>query len=109
MPVNFKVEVDRTDITLEQLEAATAKGLEACGMLGEDYAQELSPFDTGRLRNSISHAVDDDTVYIGTNVEYAPYQEMGTYRMKAQPFLRPALEEHLTEYQKLLEQVFKDI
>lgn len=105
----FEVRFDGTDIALDKIEAATAAGLEGCGLLGEGYAKELSPVDTGRLRNSLSHAVDDDTVYIGTNVEYAPYQEMGTYRMKAQPFLRPALEEHLTEYQKLFEEVFKDI
>lgn len=28
---------------------------------------------------------------MGTNVEYAPYQEFGTYKMAAQPFLVPAL------------------
>lgn len=105
----FEIKVDRIDLTLEKVEAATAKGLEACGLVAEGYAKDKAPFDTGRLLNSISHAVDDDTVYIGTNVEYAPYQEMGTYKMKAQPFLRPALENNVSAYQKLLEQVFKDI
>lgn len=31
-------------------------------------------------------------VWVGTALEYGPHQEFGTIRMKAQPFLRPALD-----------------
>ena len=45
-------------------------------------------------------------VTVGTNVEYAPYQEYGTSRMKAanagRGFLRPAFEDHLNEYEQIL-------
>jgi hypothetical protein len=51
---------------------------------------------TGRLRASITWrpGVDDVSPYvdIGSNVLYAPYVELGTRRMAARPFLRPALE-----------------
>lgn len=30
---------------------------------------------------------------VGTNVEYAPYVEFGTYKMAAQPYMRPAARE----------------
>lgn len=50
---------------------------------------------TGRLRASITWRVgeDDESVFadVGSNVEYAVYVEMGTSRMTARPFLRPAL------------------
>jgi HK97 gp10 family phage protein len=50
---------------------------------------------TGRLRASITWRVGEDnrSVYadVGSNVEYAVYVEMGTGRMAARPFLRPAL------------------
>ena len=46
-------------------------------------------------------------VYIGTNVEYAPYVEMGTSRMAARPFLRPAATEHSERYKKLMEAAMK--
>jgi phage gpG-like protein len=50
---------------------------------------------TGRLRSSITWAVGEDTlglyVDIGTNVEYAPYVELGTSHARPYPFLRPAL------------------
>jgi HK97 gp10 family phage protein len=64
---------------------------------------------TGRLRNSISYGVDTDepAVYIGSNVEYAPYVELGTSKMRARPFLKPAVENYVGEYKDLLEQAMK--
>ena len=57
---------------------------------------------TGRLRNSITHATDQNSTCIGTNVEYAPYVELGTYRMKARPFLRNAIENYQAEYEDIV-------
>lgn len=64
---------------------------------------------TGRLRNSISYGVDtsEPAVYIGSNVEYAPYVELGTSKMRARPFLKPAVENYAGEYKDLLEQAMK--
>ena len=91
---------------------------------------------TGRLRNSITFALSgeganqraysDDNgvvysysgnapgqklsgVYIGTNVEYAPYVELGTSKMRARPFLRPAANEHAERYKKLMEAALKGL
>lgn len=47
-------------------------------------------------------------VYIGTNVEYAPYQELGTIHMKAQPFLKPAVADHANTYRKIIEKELKN-
>lgn len=33
---------------------------------------------------------DELSVFVGTNVEYAPYVELGTAKQKAKPFLKPA-------------------
>lgn len=53
--------------------------LTSIGITAEGYAKKLTPVDTGRLRNSISHAVSGDDVYIGTNVQpYAIFVELGT-------------------------------
>lgn len=57
--------------------------------IGEDAASTAAnvltmtgTIDTGRLKNSITHAVDESEqcVYIGTDVEYAIYHEFGTGR-----------------------------
>lgn len=56
-------------------------------------AQTLCPVDTGTLRESGYVSAASDEVTIGFDVEYASYVEFGTYKMEAQPYLRPALDE----------------
>ena len=58
-----------------EIKAALLRGLEKIGLVVEGYAKKLCPVDTGNLRNSITHVVDEggDAVYIGTNSEYGAY------------------------------------
>ncbi len=62
----------------ELLPEAIKEGLEAVGQFVENESKKNSPVDDGTLRASISHDVEDNTVYIGSNVEYAPYVHQGT-------------------------------
>ncbi len=62
---------------------AFQKAVRTAAITLKNKAQELVPIDTGRLRGSIHYQgpfVTYDNVYatVGTNVEYAPYQEYGT-------------------------------
>lgn len=86
------------------MERVTEAALEAIGQKAEGYAKADCPVDTGRLRNSISHSVDTGgkSVYIGTNVEYGIYVEMGTRRMPARPYLKPAAANHGSEYRSII-------
>lgn len=105
--------------------------LEVAGKFVEDSAKLLVAVDTGNLRGSITHKVDEAQLScrIGTNVEYAPYLEFGTGEFaengqgrkggwfftdtdgkthftlgnKPQPFLRPALLENKAAIKKMLE------
>ena len=43
--------------------------------------------DTGALMDSIAHAVEGDTVYIGSPLPYAVCVHDGTSRMPGRPFL----------------------
>ena len=96
---------DNSEEVSQGIARAIDRALEQIGMAAEGYAKLACPVDTGRLRNSIAHEVEsaEDAVYIGTNVEYAPYVELGTHVQKAQPFLRPAAEGHGSEYRAILE------
>ena len=81
---------------------------EIIGGKAETYAKYMAPIKTGNLKNSITHVTEMEdgkyTVVIGSNVEYAPYQELGApnAHVPAHPYLRPALENHLSEYQSVV-------
>ena len=51
---------------------------------------------------------NSNSVYIGTNVEYAPYVEFGTSKQKAQPYLKPAVTNHIDEYKKIVKSTLKE-
>lgn len=87
---------------LSAVSDAKARALEIMGGKAETYAKQLCPVDTGNLRNSITHQqVDESTEAIGSAVSYAPMVELGTRRQRAQPYLRPAAENHGPEYKRI--------
>ena len=101
--VEVKITNDMSKEHLEAVEKAKSAALEALGLTVERYAKEKCPVDTGRLRNSIAHTTDQDYAYCGTNVEYAPYVEMGHHTpsgkfVAPRPYLKPAAADHTQEY-----------
>ena len=88
---------------LRRMEKGKRNALTAIGATAETYAKQETPVCTGRLRNSISHSVDGEAAYIGSNVEYAPYVELGTSHAKAHHMLQKAATEHSAEYKRLAE------
>ena len=92
---------------LAEMRAAVSRALERIGMRAERNAKAYCPVDTGRLRNSISHASDDRRAIIGTNVEYAPYVELGTSRRSPHAYLKPAVALHIDEYRRIVEAELK--
>ena len=99
---------DNTEEVLAALEKAKKRGLEAIGLAAECHSNKITPVDTGRLRNSISHATDDEAAYIGTNVEYAPYVELGARGRDGKHMLQRAATEHTDEYKRLMEGSMKN-
>lgn len=111
---------DNSDQVLQELSKRMEQALTAIGMAAETNAKqevtkvvydtpERGYIRTGRLRNSLSHAVqmNEQAVYIGSNVEYAGYVELGTSRMKPRPYLKPAVVNYMSEYKTLAEQAFR--
>ena len=99
---------DNTGDVLAALKRAKKRGLEAIGLTAEGHAKNETPVDTGRLRNSINHATDDEAAYIGTNVEYAPYVELGARGRKGVHMLQRSATEHTDEYKRLMEDSMKN-
>lgn len=99
-------------------------------------ASGIAPaIDTGRLRASISFitptregankvstkeaaalqpgdqlkgSADENTVVVGSNVEYAEYVHDGTSKMVGRPFLRAGIESVLDKMKRQVQNVFED-
>lgn len=97
--------------------------------VGTPESTGIKGYIGGTLRGSITYATEEqhstgqapakgadykmlatpekERVYIGTNVEYAPYVEMGTVKMKPKPYLKPAIANNAAEYQSIIERELK--
>lgn len=111
MNMHFNLALDNSELIKNAMFEEIDKAMKTIGIKAEGYAKknltDKGAVDTGRLRNSVTHTNDKNTVYIGTNVEYAPYIEMGTSKMDARPYLGPAITEHADEYKEIIENELK--
>jgi len=152
---DFEIRItDNSGEILRRFEQSLQIALEAVGTQAESHAKQVisdfvvyggvklpknyheednSRVDTGRLRNSVAHAVREHDAYIGSNVEYAPYHELGTGIYASQAggrqtpwtyrdakgnfhktrglypihFLKKAASEHSEEYKAIIEKILK--
>lgn len=83
----YKVEIDLKNFDKLQKKLSQApeivgsvkkQMLEKAAIIAETKAKMEAPVNTNILRGSISHKVDEEKAVVGTNLTYAPYQEMGT-------------------------------
>lgn len=99
--VEVEVKANNVKIVQSELTERILLALDVVGSDIEDIAAHNAPYDTGYLSESITHAVDDSekAVYVGTNVEYARYQELGTVNMEAanggRGYLYPAVSDNI--------------
>lgn len=141
MAKGIQVVEDNTDKALSELDKAVARAMYAIGQNAEKYAKALCPVGTvestgkrgyrgGTLRNSITNIPTKEDVTIGTNVEYAPYVELGTgpnfqvppeweqfdvptpsgighSYVKPRPFIKPAIADHIKEFENIIENELK--
>ena len=108
--INFRSNKDDVIKLISQAvpPALNAIGIQAVSNAKTELTKDPVRVDTGRLRNSITHAVQDDSVYIGTNVEYAIYVHEGTRKMAPNRFLANAIRNNVDEYKAIAEKYMKD-
>ena len=104
---------NNVQLVLKALENAKARGLKAIGETAEGHAKnviiEEQRVDTGNMLNSMTHQEGQNYTEVGTVVEYAKYQELGTSRgIKPARFLTRAATEHTAEYRALMEDSLKN-
>jgi len=125
---------DHSRECIDAMREAALRALEKCGLTAEGFAKGLCPVDTGNLRNSIAHAVDEGKLeaYVGTNSEYGVYVECGTGKyypggrdtpwvykdakgkwhrtsgQKAKPYIKPAVADYVQTYRSIIEDELKN-
>lgn len=135
--LDFRIK-DNSGEVLRALPEAVEAALEAVGNQAVSHSKSIvtreSRVDTGALRNSISHLVvnSEKAVHVGTNIEYAIFNEYGTgiyadgggrqspwsYKddrgnwhrtrgMKPIHFLRDAIAQHIDEFKTIIEQFLR--
>lgn len=124
---------DHSDEWAEAFKSRKLKVPEKCGLLAEGYAKKLCD-PTGHLRNSLTHIVvpSELAVYIGTNVTYGKYVELGTGKyaeggsrptpwvyqdakghwhytagQRAHPYLKPVAADHAGEYHDIVDSTLR--
>lgn len=137
--IDVKVET-HADLFKDAVKEAVEAALEAVGLQAEGYAKAnitaAGRVDTGELRNSVTHQVEESeqAVYIGSGLEYAIYNEVGTgiyaeggggrkdpwmyvddngvghrtVGMKPIHFLKDAVADNGEEYRQIAESVLKE-
>ena len=121
MDTTGTIVISHKDDVLKELGDKLGIALETIGMAGEANAKlEITKlvYDTpespnykrtGKLRNSLTHTDNGkDTVYIGTNVEYASAVEYGTKRIPPRPYLKNAVEKHSDEYKEIIDEILRE-
>lgn len=93
----------------EVLREEMITALTEVGLVAEGTSKELAPIDTGRLRKSITAKPEYPMLTVGTDVEYAIYQELGTenpdgtVRIKAKRFLQRGYEDNVSKIQDIFQ------
>lgn len=115
--------------TISNIKLKIKRALEISGGTAERHTKENLTVNksvkTDVLRGSITHQPQgEDTMVIGTDVKYAPYVELGHHQepgryvpaigkrlvkswVPPKPYLRPAIENHTDEYEKIITEELK--
>lgn len=125
---NSKEFIKAKDLAVEK--ALNALGVHLEGEAKEELENSPRRVDTGRLKGSITYATETEhstgespswpadylkhgtpeqgTVYVGTNVEYAPYIHEGSDRLKPNRFLKNAFTRNREQIKQYLEAELKN-
>ena len=82
----------------------TAADIEASG-------KRNAAVDTGFMRDSISTTISNGglSAEIGPTASYGAYVEFGTRRMRPQPFMGPAADQHFPEFTEAVARLSQDL
>ena len=94
---------------IKDFDNANFKGLTESAILVEGRSAGTVHVDSGDLKRSIGRNIRKETAYVGTTIEYAPYEEFGTRFRPAHPYLRPAFFKSIKEINNIFKKLYKAV
>lgn len=89
---------------MQEVTRAEQRALEKIGLYVDGEAVSRSPEVSGRLKSSWEHEVQEKSVIVANNTEYAAFVEFGTSRgQEAQRVLTGSVEENIDEIKRITE------
>lgn len=113
MSSSFRIVKNNKARIQREVDAAAERAFMIIGIKASNDVARLAPVDTGALKNSIDFIPSKDKVIIGSNLEYAIFNEFGTINMPAanngRGYFRPAIKSGMNTYKKIMQQELLNI
>ena len=97
----------KIDAYAQSVEVKADQAVNDAGETATTEAQSLARVDTGRMRDATVHTHTHLESVVSNDTPYAVYNEFGTYKMAAQPFMHPGFEVGRKQLQEACEEVIK--
>jgi HK97 gp10 family phage protein len=108
VPVSVKLDMGPLLKLKAEMRPKAGKIVARTAFLVEGKAKMLAPVDTGALRNSIHAAQSGELTWtVSDGVAYGVFQEFGTSRMAAHPFMTPAIEGQRAAFTDAMKELFE--
>lgn len=106
----IKIDTAKLDQITAEIQPRASKVVSTYGYLITSSAVKRAPKDTGYLANTIaamSQLISPLLFRVQDGTEYGVFQELGTSKMAAQPFISPAIEEFRQRFVSAFSELFK--
>jgi HK97 gp10 family phage protein len=94
---------------MKDFDVANLKSLTQAAILVEGKAVEIVHVKSGALKQSITRIIKKMRAFVGTPLEYAPYEEFGTRFRDPHPFLRPAFFTSIKAINTIFKMLYKAV
>lgn len=108
--VKVKKDTRRLDEIARNVKPRAQKVIKTSAFVIAGEASILAPYDTGALSNSLAAGVvqkGELLWWCQDGVEYGIFQELGTSRMAAHPFMVPAVEHERKHFENGWSELFR--
>lgn len=99
----------KKNVTLDDVKKVVRQNGSELQTKMQDKADFTKGYQTGQTKRSITLEMQNSglTAEVQPTTDYSPYLEFGTRFMSAQPFVRPAFEEQLTQFKSDMQKLVK--